>query len=156
MDYTRSIDIPAPAHSVWTILEDVESWPTWAPTFIEVALDGVLRVGAEVGITQPGRRPMTYRIQALEPGRRFQWGATGRAVVQWADHVVVPTGPDSCRVTLTFSMSGWLGGPLAALVSRQIRAMVDSEAESLARHAGGRNDRPQASPSRAQEPPKRH
>ena len=137
MDYTRTIDIPAPAEAVWTVLEDVESWPTWAPTFTDVALDGDLRVGAEVRISQPGRGPMTYRIQALEPGRRLQWGSTGRAVDQWADHVVVATGADTCRAILTFSMSGWLGSPLAALLARRIRAMVDSEAENLARGVRG-------------------
>jgi hypothetical protein len=116
------------------VLEDVGSWPSWAPTFTAVEPAGPLQVGTDVRITQPGRGSATYQVEVLEPGRRFQWGSAGRAVVQHADHLVEPTSPDACRVTLSFEMSGWLGTVLGAVASRKIRSMVDSEAESLARH----------------------
>jgi hypothetical protein len=131
MKYVRTIDIPASAAATWAVVEDVVAYPHWAPTFQAVELEGPMRVGTRARITQPRRGTATFRIQVLEPGRRFQWGA-GRAVwVQSADHVVEPTGPASCRVTLTFEMTGLLGEPAARLAVRAVRGMVDQEAEAL-------------------------
>jgi uncharacterized protein YndB with AHSA1/START domain len=131
MRYERTIEVPASAASTWQVLQDVESWPTWTPTFQQVDLEGPLAEGTKVRIEQPGRKAMTYVIQALEPGRRFQWGSTGPGHDR-ADHVVEPTGPDSCTVTLTFEMTGWVGALAGVIYGRKIRSMVDTEAASLA------------------------
>ncbi len=133
MRYDRIVDVPASAEATWQVLEDVESWPTWAPTFEEVVLAGPLAVGTPVTIKQPGRSRSHWQIQAVEPGRSFRWGSQGALVDQWADHVVEATGPDRCRVTLTFWMSGPLGELAALLAGRAIRRMVDSEGEALVR-----------------------
>lgn len=131
MKYTRTVDLPSSAEATWAVLEDVGAWPSWVSTFQRVDLKGPMQVGTEVVITQPGRGTVTYSILELEPGRRFAWGRRKSLVDQWADHVVERTGPDSCRVTLVFWMSGPLGGPASWLASRAIRGMVDVEAESL-------------------------
>jgi uncharacterized protein YndB with AHSA1/START domain len=129
--YERTVEVPASADATWQVLRDVESWPSWTPTFEQVDLRGPLEEGTEVRIKQPGRGAVTYEVQALEPGRRFQWGSTGPGNEQRADHIVEPTGPDSCTVTLTFEMTGWVGGVVGGLFGGKIRGMVDTEAESL-------------------------
>lgn len=133
MKHQRTVDVPATAAATWAVVEDVESWPGWASTFEAVELAGPMQVGTGVTITQPGRGRLAYTVLELEPGRRFVWGRRTALVDQWADHVVEPTGADRCRVTLVFSMSGPLGTPVARLVSRAVRRMVDEEAECLVR-----------------------
>jgi uncharacterized membrane protein len=128
--YERKVEVPASADATWQVLRDVESWPSWTPTFEQVELQGPLEEGTKVRIKQPGRRTVTYVIQAVEPGRRFQWGSTGPGHDR-ADHVVEPTGPDSCTVTLTFELTGLFSIGASALYGRRIRGMVDTEADSL-------------------------
>jgi uncharacterized protein YndB with AHSA1/START domain len=134
--YDRTIEVPASAEATWQVLQDVESWPSWTPTFQEVELQGPLAEGSKVRLKQPGRGAVTYEIQVLEPGRRFQWGSSGPGNAQRADHVVEPTGPDSCTVTLTFEMTGLFSIGVGALYGRKIRGMVDTEAESLVARLG--------------------
>jgi uncharacterized protein YndB with AHSA1/START domain len=131
MRYERKVEVPASAETTWQVIADVESWPSWTPTFERVELQGPLEEGTKVRIKQPGRGAVTYEIQELEPGRRFQWGSRGAGNDQSADHVVEPTGPDSSAVTLTFEMTGVLGGIVGGLFGGKIRGMVDTEAESL-------------------------
>src|SRR3954453_704830 len=97
----------------------------------QVDLQGPLQKGTRARIKQPGRGAVTYEVQELEPGRRFQWGSRGAGNDQRADHVVEPTGPESCAVTLTFEMTGLLGGIAGGLFGGKIRGMVDTEAKAL-------------------------
>jgi uncharacterized protein YndB with AHSA1/START domain len=129
--YERKVEVPASAEATWRVLEDVESFPSWTPTFEQVDLQGPLQKGTRVRIKQPGRGAVTYEVQELEPGRRFQWGSRGAGNDQRADHVVEPTGPESCAVTLTFEMTGLLGGIAGGLFGGKIRGMVDTEAKAL-------------------------
>src|SRR4051795_9457283 len=103
-------------------------------------LDADLRAGRPPGSAPEGhqgadqaagRGAVTYEVQELEPGRRFQWGSRGAGNDQRADHVVEPTGPESCAVTLTFEMTGLLGGIAGGLFGGKIRGMVDTEAKAL-------------------------
>jgi carbon monoxide dehydrogenase subunit G len=131
MRYERTIEVPASAEDTWKVLEDVAGWPSWTPTVQKVDVEGPLQKGTKVRVKQPGRAAVTYEVQVLEPGRRFQWGSHGVGNDQRADHVVEPTGPGSCVVTLTFEMTGALGGIVGGLFGGRIRGMVDTEAESL-------------------------
>jgi hypothetical protein len=133
MRYVRKVEVPASADATWQVLEDVATWPSWTPTFEQVDLEGPLAEGTKVRIKQPGRGPVTYVVQALEPGRRFQWGSSSPGNEQSADHVIDPTGADSCTVTLSFEMTGWLGAVAGMVYGGKIRGMVDTEADSLAR-----------------------
>lgn len=135
MRYEKQVMISVPAAEVWTVLADVGSWPVWTPTVTCVqAPPGVLAEGSEVSIKQPRRRPVRYTVTRLEERRSFRWGRSSGGVAQSADHVIEAFGPGACRVTLTFEMSGPLGGVLGVLGARTIRAMVDTEATSLKRH----------------------
>ena len=70
-----TIDIAAPAHTVWRILTDFAAYPDWNP-FIR-RLSGELLVGSrlEVTLQPPGRRPMSFRpvVQRVEPERELRW-----------------------------------------------------------------------------------
>jgi Polyketide cyclase / dehydrase and lipid transport len=132
MEYRAEISLDVAAGRVWHQLAALRSWPDWTPTVesIETDVDHP-QVGAAVAIKQPGRSLAHYRIDLVEDGRRFRWGSNRGGVRQSADHVVKPTGDATCDVTLSFAMSGPLGGLLGALAAGKIRHMVDAEANAL-------------------------
>lgn len=133
MEYRVEVALDVPAERAWEQLADLPSWPLWTPTVESLhSRSDRPRVGAEVTIKQPGRRPAHYVIDVVEEGRRFRWGSNRGGVRQVADHVVRASGDTGCTVTLTFAMTGPLGGILGALGASQVRVMVDAEAEALA------------------------
>lgn len=133
MRYETHVRVDASARTVWALLADLGGWPRWTPTVTAAEVHGAaeLAVGTPVTLTQPGRRPTTYTVDTVEPGRRFRWSRSAGGVRQWADHVVRPDGADRCEVVLTFAMEGPAGALLGRLGAATIRRMVDTEAASL-------------------------
>lgn len=132
MEYHTTLALPVPAAEAWDVLASLPSWPRWASTVESIEAETPRpQIGSTVAIKQPGRALAHYRIDVVEDGRRFRWRSDRGGVRQLADHVVEPTGEDSCTVTLTFTMAGPLGAVLGALGARKIRDMVDAEAAGL-------------------------
>lgn len=132
MQYMTTRHVPVAAERAWAILADVRRWPDWTPTVTAVtAPSEALTHGQRVTITQPGRRPVHYTVEHLEPGHRFRWGSDHAGVRQWAEHRVTPDGDQRCTVELTFAMTGPLGTVVGLLGAGKIRKMVDAEAAAL-------------------------
>ena len=131
--YETSDTLNAPAASVWQILSEVETWPSWTATMSAVrGRDGpALRLGAGFTIHQPRLRPATWVVTALDPPRYFQWTSRSPGLRVQADHVVEPLGPQTCRLRLRVGFSGLLA-PLAGRFSRALtQAYLAQECASL-------------------------
>src|SRR5262249_31565776 len=139
-----TIDIAAPAHTVWRILTDFAAYPDWNP-FIR-RLSGELAVGGrlEVTLQPPGRRPMSFRpvVQLLEPERELRW--RGRVLLPGlfdGEHafVIHPRG-GGCRLHHEETFNG-------LLVPLFTKMLADTEQGFLAfnvalqRRGGGRGGR---------------
>jgi hypothetical protein len=87
----------APSDIIWQILADVEHWPDWTPTIIEIRpLGGMgLNVGARY-LVQPKLRLAIYEVTECIPNQRFMWvqKLPGGALV--ADHRLAPMQPVLC------------------------------------------------------------
>src|SRR5262245_29667953 len=141
MDFRISVDIQAPAETVWTVMSDVERWHEWTESVRSVRLidRGPLAVGTRALIRQPKFPPAVWTVIEIEPGRRFVWqsGAPGMRV--YGDHSVEATG-DGARATLQLHYAGAIG-PLFARLTRGITerylgfeaAGLKRRSESLAR-----------------------
>lgn len=74
-EINTSVEIDAPAETVWEVLINFSRYDQWNP-FIR-SIQGEARQGGtlEVFIQPPGRNGMTFRpvILALEPGRELRW-----------------------------------------------------------------------------------
>lgn len=44
------LGVPAPAHVIWDVLKDIESWPQWTSLYPQVS--GVLRIGGKIAVTE--------------------------------------------------------------------------------------------------------
>ena len=74
-ELVTTIDIAAPASTVWAILTDFDSFSDWNP-FVRL-IRGELREGAEleVMLDTPNRNPMTFKpkLVKLTPERDLRW-----------------------------------------------------------------------------------
>ncbi len=134
--YEREITVAAPAERVWSVLQEIESWPEWTPSMTSVrrAVDGPLRVGELVRVRQPRLPPADWTVTAVEPGRSFSWSTATPGLRSAADHEIRP-GTDGCTVVLRLEQTGPLAAPVRLLMGRLVRRYVDMEAEGLRRRA---------------------
>src|SRR5689334_1769307 len=75
MEFQRTIEIAAPAATVWAVMSDVERWHEWTPSVTSVRLmeKGPLAIGSRAWIRQPKFPPALWQVTAIEPPRRFVW-----------------------------------------------------------------------------------
>jgi uncharacterized protein YndB with AHSA1/START domain len=139
MVYERSIDIEADPDRVWAVLTDVERWPEWTHSMVEVRRqgDGELTVGTKVRIRQPKVPAVTWEVTEVEPGRSFAWTAIAPGVTTVAEHRITPRGPSAVTVHLGIRRSGLLAGAVSALSAGLTRRYVAMEAEGLKRRCEG-------------------
>ncbi|MGA8278650.1 MAG: SRPBCC family protein [Rhodanobacteraceae bacterium] len=131
--YRVTENIAAPAARVWASLRNVLAWPEWLPTVTSVTPLGVsnLEIGARFRVLQPKLRPATWEVVSVREGQGFVWQAGSPGLAMSAGHVVEPTGPESCKLTLEFTFSGRLS-PLAGLLAGSLtRRYIATEAASL-------------------------
>ena len=69
------IKIAATPQTVWEVLTDLRSWPSWNPEVKSMSLDGELAKGS-VFRWKAGPGTITSTIQSVEPPRLIAW--TGR------------------------------------------------------------------------------
>ena len=132
MEYSTTVDLLGARRAGWKVLRDVRRWRSGSARRAGGTQPGPAARGQTVARKQPGREVAHYEIDVVDAGALFRWGSNQEGVRQAADHLVTPTGANSCRVMLTFAMSGPLGAVLGALGASKIRGMVDAEAAALA------------------------
>ena len=70
-----SIEIAAAPERVWSVVSDLQSFPSWNPFMTRAS--GQLREGSrlEITIEPPGGKPMTFkpRVLRVEPEREIRW-----------------------------------------------------------------------------------
>ena len=133
MNRASSIEIDAPAATVWTVFSDVTRWPEWtASVKTVVPLDGPeLAVGARFAITQPRFPKLVWEVTAIDPGRGWTWrnSSLGTTTVAWHDIAPLDNGGTLARQGIDQR------GPLAPLVgfltSRLTERYLGLEAQGL-------------------------
>jgi uncharacterized protein YndB with AHSA1/START domain len=127
--------VAAPAERVWSILSDVERWPTWTASTTEVVLDGPLQVGAVATIRQPKLPKTAWTVTEVVLGRSFTWES--KVPGSWAvgEHEITPTGDGGCEVRLRLEQRGPLGSLVGLLYRGLTKRYVQMEAHGLAAEA---------------------
>ncbi|WP_167772789.1 SRPBCC family protein [Ramlibacter humi] len=138
MIFESSIDISAPAPAVWSIMERLEQWPDWAPTFRSVQrVRSPAGVGAAYRVEQPRLPPSIMTVTRWEPGRGFTWASRSAMLGARGEHDIEPMGANACRVHLALRFEGLFAPVAGRLMRRMVAAYVDSEATALKRRAEG-------------------
>lgn len=133
MRHAVTVEIEAVPELVWTVLEDVTSWPSWSPTMTNVRRleDGPFGLGSTAEVHQPKLPKAIWRVTEFERGRRFEWTSSGGGITNRANHVVEPADGQRAVVRLELEQTGPFAPLVGILFGSLARRYVDQEAASL-------------------------
>jgi uncharacterized protein YndB with AHSA1/START domain len=110
------IEVAAPPGVVWSVLVDIEGWPSWNPAIREVSLDGDLEVGTHFRwSTGPGT--VTSRLAHVQAPSAIAWNGSFMTLSHAQRWDIEPS-PNGSRVSVRTSLSG----PVARLLSRRLKS----------------------------------
>lgn len=133
MRFEASIDVAAPAETVFATYADVEHWPSWTSsvTSVELLDRGPLRIGVRARIRQPRLPVAVWQVTELVPGESFTWVTRARGVTTTGTHRVVATGPGTACVTALLDQEGPLGPLVGLVTARLTRRYLRTEVEGI-------------------------
>jgi uncharacterized membrane protein len=137
-----SIEVDAPASTVWDVFSDVEQWPRWTTSVRNLeALDGaVIEVGKRFRIEQPRFPRLVWEVTEVDPGRSWTWRQRSPGGTTLATHDVIPQGPDRTLVVQRIDQRGPLGVLVGLLTRRLTRRYLAMEAQGLKAESEQRSD----------------
>lgn len=136
MQTIHRVIVQASPAEIWSVLADVERWPTWTSTVLQVdpLTPGDLRLGARYRVTQPKLRPSVYEVTECKPHKAFTWIQKAPGAKLVADHRLTAADAAGTEVELSFATEGLLGGVLGRMYGKLIAEYVATEARSLKAH----------------------
>lgn len=146
MRITETLDIAAPAETVWTVITDLDRYPEWNP-FV-VACRSTLQPGSpidmRVRVLPFVAQPQRETIFEHAPGRLLSYGLAPLplgALASRRSHVVESVAPERARYVSDFRLDGWLAPVVQGLLGRRLAAgfaamstAIKARAEAL--HSG--------------------
>lgn len=128
-----SIEIEAPAATVWAVFVDVERWPEWTASVEHVvALDGPgIEVGNRFEIKQPRFPNLVWEVTDVDPGVSWTWRQKSAGGVTLASHELVPLGPGRTLVRQRIDQRGPIGALVGLLIRRLTKRYLDLEGQGL-------------------------
>jgi hypothetical protein len=97
-----------------------------------------LRVGSRARIKQPRQTEAVWTVARVEENREFAWQTRRMGQTWTATHILNPEG-NGCRNTLAFEITGPGAGMTGGLLSRVVRAGIETENASFKRAAESRS-----------------
>ena len=136
MQTIQRVIVQASPAAIWRVLTDVERWPTWTPTTLQVEplTPGGLRVGARYRVSQPKLRPGIYEVTDCTPQKAFTWVQKIPGGTMVADHRLTAADAAGTEVELSFATEGMLGALAGRIYGKLITDYVATEARSLKAH----------------------
>ena len=133
MEFTVSIDIHASAEKIWSELIDVERWPEWTPSMLQIDRldDHQFGKSSQARVKQPKLMPMIWTVTDFDPGRSFTWTAEGRGITSIGEHRLSPSDGQTVTVTLAIHQTGPLAPIVALFTSGITRRYLSMEAHGL-------------------------
>jgi uncharacterized protein YndB with AHSA1/START domain len=143
-----SIEIDAPAPTVWDVFVDVERWAEWTASIERIVpLDGpAIEVGHRFEIKQPRMPNLVWEVTAVEPGASWTWRQRSPGGTTLATHEVVPEGADRTLVRQRIDQRGPVGVTVGVLTHRMTKRYLQLEGEGL-KARSEEQQRPNASPA---------
>ncbi len=128
-----SVEIAAPAATVWSVFSDVERWPEWTASVERlVALDGPgLDVGRRFAIKQPRLPNLVWQVTDVDPGAGWTWRQGSPGGVTIAVHELVVTSPEHTLVRQGIEQRGPVGVAVGVLMRGLTRRYLRLEADGL-------------------------
>jgi len=128
-----SVEIAAPAATVWSVFTDVEHWPEWTASVERlVALDGPgLDVGRRFAIKQPRLPNLVWVVTDVDPGVGWTWRQSSPGGLTIAVHALVVMAPERTLVRQSIEQRGPVGVAVGVLMRGLTPRYLDLEAAGL-------------------------
>jgi uncharacterized protein YndB with AHSA1/START domain len=128
-----SVEIAAPAATVWSVFTDVERWPEWTASVERlVALDGPgLDVGKRFAIKQTRLPNLVWQVTDVDPGVGWTWRQGSPGGVTTAVHELVVLSPERTLVRQGIEQRGPVGVAAGFLMRGMTRRYLQLEADGL-------------------------
>lgn len=128
-----SIEIEAPAATVWDVFADVARWPDWTESVDRLTpLDGPeLEVGRRFRIEQPRFPALVWEVTEVDPGRGWTWRQRSPGGTTLAVHEVAPQADGMTLVRQRIEQRGPVGVLVGLVTRRLTRRYLTLEADGL-------------------------
>src|SRR6202049_4822472 len=115
-----SLDTSASPPTLWRLLADADTWPSWNPGLSSAHLDGPLSDGATGQTTQANGQKGSFTVRELTPGSYFVNEAKVPGAVLRFQHRIQTVDQAHSRVTLDASIQGPMAPVWVLIFGRQI------------------------------------
>jgi uncharacterized protein YndB with AHSA1/START domain len=128
-----SVEIDAPASTVWDVFVDVERWSSWTKSVERiVALDGPgLAIGKRFEIKQPRMPKLVWEVTAIEPGTSWTWRQRSFGATTSATHELQAIDEGRTLVRQGIDQRGPVGVVVGVLMARLTKRYLDLEGKGL-------------------------
>jgi len=128
-----SVEIDAPALTVWEVFADVERWPEWTASVTRlVVLDGPgIEIGKRFKIKQPRMPKLVWEVTDVDPGVSWTWRQRSFGGTTFATHEVVTQETGGTLVRQRIDQRGPVGVVVGVLMRRLTKRYLDLEAQGL-------------------------
>lgn len=104
--YAHTLEADLSADAVWSLYEDVATWPEWDAQAEWVTRAGPFAAGTLGTMKFKGQEPLRYRLAKVEPGREFVDETPVGDLVVRVSHLLEPLGPERVRITYAAEIDG--------------------------------------------------
>jgi uncharacterized membrane protein len=135
MHFEVTVEINAPAQTVWDVLTDVERWPDMTDSVDSVKLlsSAPFGNGSSARVKQPRLPAAVWTVTEFGDGVNFTWSSKSPGVTTVAGHVLTEQPDGTVTVRLIIDQTGPLAPLAALLLGRLSRRYVQMEAAGLKR-----------------------
>jgi hypothetical protein len=127
--HSHSVEADVAPEAIWSLYEDLETWPLWDADIVDVTRDGPLATGTTGSLTFRGQEPLAYRLADVQPLRCFTDEVPVGEITVRVSHVLEPLASGSLRLTYTAEIDG--PAEQAQAIGPMITADFDETMRSL-------------------------
>src|SRR5213083_1956602 len=99
--YTHTVEADVSAEAIWSLYDDVRTWPAWDKQAELVTRDGPFATGTTGTMKFVGQDPLYYRLTKVDPHHEFVDETPVGPLVVRVSHLLEPL--VSGRLAITYS-----------------------------------------------------
>ena len=104
--YIHTVEADVGVEAIWSLYEDVATWPSWDAEAELVTRNGPFAAGTAGTMKFKGQEPLAYRLLKVEPQREFiDETPVGELVVR-VSHLLEPLPSGRARITYSAEIDG--------------------------------------------------
>jgi hypothetical protein len=105
-NYSHSLEADIAPEAIWSLYEDLETWPLWDADIVGVTREGPFATGTTGSLSFRGQEPLPYRLAEVQPLRSFTDEVPVGEITVRVSHVLEPLPSGSLRLTYTAEIEG--------------------------------------------------